>query len=148
MPGSFACLHYHIVFGTRNRLPLIAPDIAAPLHGYLAGIVNRLGGKAVLIGGTADHVHILARLGRDRCVADAVRDLKANSTRWIRETYPPHCAFGWQDGYGAFTISYPGVDRVVAYIRGKEEHHRVVSFREEFQSFLRRHDIEFDERCL
>ncbi len=114
MPGSFACLHYHIVFGARDRLPLITTDLVGPLHAYMAGVIKGLGGKAVLIGGTADHVHILAQLGRDKSIADAVRNIKTSCTRWVHKTYPQNRAFAWRDGYGAFTISYAGSDRVKA----------------------------------
>jgi putative transposase len=146
MPRSFACLHYHIVFGTKDRQPHIAPDLAAPLYAYMAGAIKGIGGKAILIGGAADHVHILAQLGREGSIADAVRDVKAGSTKWVHQTYPQRRDFAWQDGYGAFTIGYAGTDRVKAYIAGQEAHHREVSFREEFVSFLRHHGIAFDER--
>ena len=148
MPGSFASLYYHIAFGTKDRRPLITPDLAAPLHNYMAGIIQRLAGRALATGGTADHVHILAALDKDRAVSAVIRDLKANSSRWVHETYPEHADFGWQEGYGAFTVSVRGLDSVRAYIARQEEHHRTVSFRDELASFLREHGIPYDERYV
>ena len=99
---------------------MITPDLAGPLHSYLAGIIKGQGGAAVLIGGTSDHVHILAELGRGRAIADVVRDLKANSSRWLHETYPKRRRFAWQEGYGAFTVSVRGVAQVKAWSLSRE----------------------------
>jgi REP element-mobilizing transposase RayT len=148
MPSSYACLHYHIVFGTKGRRALITTDMAAAMHAYLAGILKGLGGGPVLVGGTADHVHVLTTLPRDRAISDVVRDLKANSSRWVHESCPHQGEFAWQDGYGAFTVGINGVPQVHAYIAGQAEHHRTVSFAEEFASFLQRHGIVVDDRDL
>ena len=148
MPGSYSCLYYHIVFGTRERLPLIFPDVAAPLHGYMAGVIKGQGGIAVCIGGTADHVHILAELPRDKAVSDVVRDVKANSSRWMHQTHPEARGFGWQEGYGAFTVSVRGLPRVKAYIAGQAEHHRNTTCLEELASFLREHGVSYEGRYL
>jgi len=95
-----------------------------------------------------DHVHILTQLAQNRALADMMRDLKANSSRWVHETFPERRDFGWHDGYAAFTVSVKGVPKVKDYIARQEEHHRVTSYREELKSFLEAHDIPFDERYL
>jgi putative transposase len=146
MPGTYACLHYHIVFATEARRPLIAPALATPLHNYLAGIIANLEGHALAIGGTADHLHILTTLGQNRAVSAVVRDLKANSSRWVRATYPEHGDFRWQDGYSAFTVGVAGLERVRSYIAHQEEHHRAVDYQAELIGFLRQQGIECDER--
>ena len=148
MPGSFSSLHYHITFGTKDRRPLITPDVRDSLYAYLAGIIRNQGGTATVIGGTSDHVHILAELDRHRALAEVVRDIKAGSSRWVHVTYPERGDFAWQQGYGAFTVSVRGIPQVKAYIARQAEHHRKVSFREEFALFLRQHDIAYDERYL
>ena len=148
MPTSFACLHFHIVFGTKDRRPFITPDLAAGLHAYLAGTIKGLGGSPVLIGGAADHVHILAALPKDKAISDVVREIKTNSSRWVHESRADRREFAWQEGYGAFTVGINGVPQVKAYIARQAEAHRTVSFRDEFASFLRRHGITFEERDI
>jgi REP element-mobilizing transposase RayT len=148
MPTSFACLHYHIVFGTKDRRPLITLDLAQALHAYLAGTIKGLGGRPVLIGGAADHVHTLAALPKDKAISDVLRELKGNSSRWVHETYAERRGFAWQEGYGAFTVGIAGVPQVKAYIASQDEHHRTVTFQEEFASFLKRHGIAFGEGDL
>ena len=141
MPNSFASLHYHIVFATHGRHPLITGEVAARLHAYLAGIIESQGGQAVLTGGTADHVHVLAALSKNRAITDTIRDLKSNSSRWVHETFPELGEFAWQAGYGAFTVSISGIPRVKAYIAHQAEHHKETTFEDEFAAFLARHGI-------
>jgi REP element-mobilizing transposase RayT len=95
-----------------------------------------------------DHVHLLADISKQQTLADALRDLKANSSGWIHETFPNLSGFAWQTGYGAFTVSYSNADGVKQYIANQAEHHRVRTFQEEFVEFLKRHGIEYDERYL
>jgi putative transposase len=118
VPSTYSCLHYHIVFGTKDRRPLITPDVAADVHAYLAGTIKGLGGTAVVVGGAADHVHILASLPRDKALSDMLRELKSNSSRWFRERHPERPEFGWQEGYGAFIVGISGLPQVKAYIAG------------------------------
>ena len=95
-----------------------------------------------------DHIHLLVSLGRESCVADTVRDVKANSSRWVHDNYPDRAAFAWQAGYGAFAVSFSGVAAVREYIQNQAEHHRQRSFQEEYREFLCRHEIEWDERYV
>ena len=148
MPTSYACLYYHIVFSTRDRLPLITPEIRPRLHEYLGGIVRTRQGALVAAGGTADHVHLLVSLSKTRTIAADVQAMKASSSGWLHASVPRLAQFAWQEGYGAFSISYSGLPRVKAYLAQQEEHHRTVSFQEELVAFLQQHQVRYDERYL
>ena len=147
MPQTYTCLHYHLVFSTKNREPHIHPDLRPRLWEYLGGTVRGLGGIPILVGGTADHVHLLVTLRQQPALADFVRDLKAGSSGWVHESVS-FTVFGWQTGYGAFTVSHSGIDAVKAYIANQEEHHRAMTFQNEFRELLRRHGIAFDEQYV
>ena len=143
MPHTHTNLLAHIIF----RVALISPDLNAQLHAYMGGIVRELGGKAYIINGTNDHVHLLLNLPPSLSLSDAVRVIKANSSRWMKEQSGAG-KFGWQPGYAAFSVSRSNVKAVSAYIARQEEHHRKVSFSDEYVLFLKRHGIEFEERFL
>jgi putative transposase len=141
--GSFTQLNYHIVFSTKHRRPAIDVDLQSRLYEYLGGTIRSRKGQSIEIGGTRDHVHILTKLSPTLAIADVIRDLKSNSSKWISELPDTRCPFEWQKGYSAFTVSYSQIDAVQRYIRGQEEHHRTKSFQEEYEEFLKRHNIEF-----
>ncbi len=144
MPQSHARLLYHVVFSTKHRKPLIAEGWAAELYAVIGGIVRDRRGDLLAAGGVADRIHLLARLPADRAVSDVVRDIKALSSGWCHEC--GHAAFWWQTGYGAFTVSESMVETVSRYIARQPEHHRQMSFRDEYLGLLRRHGIEVDEQ--
>ena len=148
MPQSFTCLHFHFIFSTKDRLPSIAPDLQPRLFEYIGGIFRAEKGCLVAAGGMLDHVHLLASLSKEMSVSEAMRIIKANSSGWIHDTFPDKQDFGWQAGYGAFAVSYSNIDVVKQYIARQAEHHRVKSFQEEFIEFLKRHNIQYDERYL
>ena len=148
MSQSFASLHYHLIFSTKSRAPAITDDLASRLYEYLGGLLRFHKGVLLAAGGMADHVHLLVGLNREMSVAEAVRLVKANSSKWIHETFTDRQAFVWQTGYGAFTVSYSNIDQVKQYIDGQAEHHRRRTFQEEFMAFLKRHGIEYDERYM
>ena len=148
MPQSFTCLHDHLIFSTKGRTPSIDSEIQARLWEYLGGIVRNADGIAIQIGGTADHVHLLVSLRQDRALSDFMRELKAGASGWIHDTFPHLSNFAWQAGYGAFTVSHSGLDVVKTYIATQEEHHRKLSYQDEFRAFLIKHGIEFDEKYL
>jgi REP element-mobilizing transposase RayT len=132
MSHTYSNLLTHTIFSTHERTPLITDNIRDDLYSYLGGIVRELRGTALAIGGTRDHVHMLLKLPCNLAIADCLRVVKTNSSRWVHETWPERLLFGWQIGYGAFSVSESGHLRVVAYIRQQEKHHRKMSFREEF----------------
>ena len=148
MPQSYTNLLYHIVFSTKDRKPLITPDVKQRLFEYIGGTIRGLGGVLIAINGVEDHIHILARLRPDKAVSDVLRDLKANASGWMHDVFPELNDFSWQRGYAAFTVSSSQADRVAGYIANQEEHHRKQDFREEFIELLRKNEIEFDERYL
>jgi putative transposase len=132
--SSFTCLTYHLVFSTKHRQPFIDDSWQPRLFDYLGGILRQQGGALFAAGGMPDHVHL--------------RDIKANSSKWIHGEIADQTGFAWQAGYGAFTASYSGVGAVRRYLAGQKEHHRGRTFQEEFLELLRRHEIEFDERYV
>jgi putative transposase len=148
MPQSFAAVHLHIVFSTKHREPLIAPDIAPRLYEYIAGIARGNGCRLTTAGGIPDHVHLLVSLGREISIAELVKVLKAGSSRWVHDTFGDLSGFAWQIGYGAFSVSPSQLDNVIAYIENQEARHAKMTFQDEFRELLRRHGLEWDERYV
>ena len=148
MSSSYCNLLYHIVFSAKDREPWMAASLRPRIHEYLGGAIRSEGGIALIVNGTADHVHILAKLRQDKAVSKVVGEIKANSSAWISRTFKECRAFAWQEGYGAFTVSESQVPKVRSYLERQEEHHRTVSFLEEFKVMLRAHGLAFDERYL
>ncbi len=148
MAHSFTRLLVHVIFSTKERRPLIDAELKPRLLPYIGGIVSELGGRTLATNAVDDHVHLFLALHATHSVADVLRVVKTNSSRWVHETWPGRSDFAWQTGYGAFSVSESNADRVRQYIAGQEEHHRRVSFREEYVTFLQKHGIEFDERYL
>lgn len=148
MAHTFTNLLTHVVFSTKERRPAIDAELMPRLFAYLGGIVRELGGKALAIGGVADHVHLLVVLPATLPIEEALRVMKANSSRWVHEKWPQRTAFAWQRGYGAFSVSRSQVSAVCRYIVQQEEHHRKTSFRDEFLALLKRHGVEFDPEYL
>jgi REP element-mobilizing transposase RayT len=147
MPQSFSSLNCHIIFSTKHRQPQITAELQPRLFEYIGGILRNNASALIAAGGVPDHVHRLVSLGRTIAVADAVRLIKANSSGWIHDEmgFPD---FQWQNGYGAFAVSYSNIDQVKSYLAAQEEHHRRQSFQDEFREFLKRHDLEWDERYV
>ena len=148
MPGSFAALYHHFVFSTKHRVPTIDPQVRGRLYDYVGGLCRARQCRLLAAGGTEDHVHLLVAMSRDLAVSDFARDIKANSSRWIHETFPDRQGFAWQEGYAAFTVSQSVLETVRNYIERQGEHHQKRTFQEEFRELLRRHEIELDERYM
>jgi putative transposase len=136
----------HIIFSTLGRRPLIKPDFRPALFAYLGGIVREIRATALIINGTADHVHLLLRIRPAQSAAEIVRVVKANSSKWVRAKWSP--AFAWQTGYGVFSVSQSNAPAVKKYIAEQEEHHKKHSFQEEFVAFLKKNHVEYDERYI
>lgn len=121
---TFTKLYFHIVFSTRNRRPLIKESWRARLHEYVGGTLRGLGAHSVIVGGVADHVHILVGLRPTHRLADVMREVKHESSRWVKEVFGG--SFGWQTGYSAFTVSPLACERVKAYIADQPNHHPIL----------------------
>jgi REP element-mobilizing transposase RayT len=148
MPSTYTNLLYHLVFSTKERRPFITPELQHELHPYRGGIILDARGVPLEIGGVADHVHILAKLPATLSIADALRLIKSNSSKWAGERPDVVRTFAWQEGYAAFTVSKSQVDIVREYIQNQEEHHRKKTFKQELVSLLKKNDIEYDEKYL
>jgi putative transposase len=146
--GSYTQLTYHVVFATKYRRPTITEEFRARLYEYLGGTLCGHKGQAIEIGGVADHVHLLTRLSPTLAVSDVIRNLKAASSRWMRDLSPLNRSFEWQKGFGAFTVSYSQIPVIQKYIQNQIEHHRTRSFQEEYTALLQRHGIEFHPEQL
>lgn len=123
----------------------MTPELAPRLFAYLGGIVAELGGSAVIINGTSDHVHMLLSLPPALALSDAMRVIKTNSSRWVHETTPARDS-GWQTGFGAFSVSLSNAGDVTRYVANQQVHHRRVTFQEEYLAFLKKHGIALDGR--
>ncbi|HEX5221498.1 MAG TPA: IS200/IS605 family transposase [Verrucomicrobiae bacterium] len=145
---SYVSSYHHCVFSTKERRPLISATLAERLWPFLGGIARQNKMKAVEIGGVEDHVHILLSIPPTMSIAKAMQLIKGGSSKWVHETFPDQREFGWQEKYGAFSVSESRVEAVVDYIRGQPEHHKRVTFQEEFVALLQKHRIEYDERYL
>ena len=148
MGHSYVSCYIHYVFSTKDRLPLITPDLRPRLWSYLGGIAREHDMPVIGIGGMEDHGHILVGLPATLAIAKAVQTLKGVSSKWIHETFPQLQHFAWQEGYGAFSLSKSSLPNALAYIEQQEEHHRQHTFKEEFIAFLERYGVEYDERYI
>ena len=147
MSQSLVQIYVHIIFSTKNRIPFLT-DIAfrERVHAYLAGICNKQDCPAIIVGGVADHVHLLCRLGKQTDISTLIREIKRDSSSWVKEQPLSLSAFYWQSGYGAFSISPSHVDGLTAYIRDQEQHHKKETFQDEFRRICAKYGVPLDER--
>src|SRR6185503_11390155 len=145
---SYVSSHYHCVFSTKDRRPLISNELRERLWPFLGGIARQNQMKAIEVGGMPDHVHLLLSLPSTLSIAKALQLIKGGSSKWVHDTFPEHRHFGWQVKYGAFGVSVSQLDKINQYIKGQPEHHRRMTFQEEFLALLKKHRVEYDERYL
>jgi putative transposase len=148
MPQSLAKIYIHLIFSTKNRERSIPNDIGVELHGYMGGILNGLGCSPIEINTEPDHAHLLFAMTRTESISNVVGQMKKSSNDWLRNRDQQFKNFYWQGGYGAFSVSQSAVGEVRQYIRNQREHHKKVSFQDEFRTFLKRYEIEFDEQYV
>ncbi|MBX7209771.1 MAG: transposase [Verrucomicrobiaceae bacterium] len=146
MPQSIARVVIHTVFSTKGREPVFH-DAAfrAETHAYLGGCAKSLGCLPIIVGGVADHVHLLTTLSRTIAIAEFVKEVKRVSTDWIQQRGGLFAQYHWQAGYGCFSVSESKVPDVVQYIETQEAHHRVVTFQDEYRKLLTKHGEKWDE---
>jgi len=148
MANTYTQLLAHLVFSTKHREPLITSELHAPLMEYIGGIITGQKATPLAINGVADHIHILLRMPTDISIADMLRVIKSNSSKWINEGKLCPQEFAWQTGYSAFSVSKSLKDTVESYILNQQEHHRRMSFKEELIALLERHGIEYDPQYV
>lgn len=145
MPQSLVQIYLHIVFSTKDRRPFLTDQsLRTKLHAYLAGTCNALKCPAIIVGGVEDHVHILCRFGKTIDVAVLIRE----SSKWVKDQDRKLFDFHWQSGYGAFSVSPSHVPKLKTYISEQEEHHKQVSFQDEFRGHCQKYGVEIDERYV
>jgi putative transposase len=149
MAQSLAKILIHTIFSTKDRRPFLRDQsLREELHHYLGGILAKHDCQPIIVGGVEDHVHILSTLSRTREAAEVVKEVKRGSSLWLKSKSSDLSNFAWQNGYGIFSIGFSQVSTVRKYIAGQPDHHRKVSFQDEFRNFLKRYEIEFDERYV
>lgn len=148
MPGTFSQIYIQVVFAVKGRENLIGKAWKDDLHKYIAGIIKGKNQKSIIVNGMPDHIHVFIGLKPSMLISDLVRDIKNNSSKWINDNKLIQGKFQWQEGYGAFSYSHSHIENVYNYILNQEEHHKVKSFREEYIDFLKKFEIEHDEKYL
>ena len=148
MANTYTCLHYHIVFSTKNRENFISQNIEARVWAYIGGIARTHKMVALQIGGIENHIHALVGAPPPIAPSQIAQYLKGDSSKWIHTEFPDMARFSWQDGYAGFAVSKSIVPDVVRYIQNQREHHRKRTFEEELVELLEKHGIEYDERYL
>ena len=146
MASSLVRIDIHLIFHVKAAGVNFRNENLPQIFRYIGGIINGLGGIPIEIGGTTNHVHILTSLPKSMALIDFVREIKAFSSKWLKQLDDHYIPFAWQDGYGAFSVSPSLIDKTVQYIRNQEEHHKTRSFNEEYRLFLEAYGIDYDER--
>ena len=141
MATSYCFMAVHIVFSTKERYRFLEGELGRLMHEYIGGIIGSLKGEPIIINGMADHVHILCMLPKELSIAEFMRLVKTNSSKWYREKHNPK--FNWQVGYGAFTVSKSSLDSVYQYIAAQKEHHAKMPFEDELKALLSKHGMEY-----
>jgi REP element-mobilizing transposase RayT len=148
MGQSLVKNYLHIVFSTKYRQPLIQESIEEELYSYLGGICNNLECHVIKVGGYTDHIHILCMLSKKEALMKLLEELKSHSSKWMKTKGAAYSNFSWQNGYGAFSVNPAEVERVIQYIANQKEHHRKKAFQTEYQEFLEKYEVAYDERYV
>jgi putative transposase len=148
MANTYTQIYIHLIFAVKGRASLIPREHKAELQKYITGVITNKKNKLIVIENEPDHIHILIGLRPDTSISELVRDIKANSSRWMNEQEWMRSEFRWQEGFGAFSYSRSQLSHVIAYIQNQEQHHKKQTFREEYIALLEAFGIEFDERYL
>lgn len=147
MPSTHSSLHFHVVFSTKGREPWLVPSVRQKLWAYVGGVVRGLDGVAHAVGGTGDHLHLVMGLMPVHRLSDVMREVKSESSKWVKGELGM-MGFGWQEGYGAFSVGAPELERAKAYVLDQEERHRERSFQEEYMAMLKRGMVDYDRKFL
>jgi putative transposase len=148
MPQSYAGAFYHFIFSTMNWDRQIDDELAPRLYQYIGGLFREHRGILMAVGGMEDHIHLLAAVPRDLSLSETMRIIKSHSSGWVHRTFPRKEDFQWQTGYGVFTVSASHLGRVTRYIANQKEHHRKITYQEEFIGFLEAYGVPYDRRTI
>ncbi len=149
MAQSLARLWTHLIFSTKDRFPFLTDTVLRhEMHAYLAEMLRNQGCETLIVGGVEDHTHSLFALSRTHAIAGVVKEVKRTSSGWIKEASRELARFHWQGGYAAFSVSQSNLADVIRYIENQEQHHKRVTFQDEYRAFLNAYGIEFDERYV
>jgi putative transposase len=148
MAQSLSNVLLHIVFSTKNRRPWLDVAIEEELFKYLAGTCRNLGCPSHQIGGADDHLHIACSLSRTMAISMLIEEIKTASSKWIKTKDDKYTGFAWQNGYGAFSVGQSQLPDLKHYIANQREHHRRLSFQEEYRQILAKYEVEYDERYV
>ena len=149
MAQSLSRLWTHLIFSTKNRFPFLSDKaIRTDMHEYLATMLRAQDCETLIVNGVEDHVHALFALSRTHAIASVVKEIKRTSSGWIKEVSPKLAKFHWQGGYGAFSVSPSNLKEVIRYIENQEEHHKRVTFQDEYRAFLKAYGVSYDERYV
>lgn len=148
MPQSLSKIYLHIIFHVKTTSPTIRPDDLERMHAYIGQLVNATGCTNIWTGGVEDHIHCLCQLSRKETVAHLVEEMKRNSSRWIKTLATYYASFEWQGGYGVFSVSQSVVESTLSYIKNQREHHRKISFQEEYRNLLELYHIDYNEEYV
>lgn len=148
MSQTLVELYIHVIFSTKNRVDLISPEIEEELRAYLGGIANGNNSKLLAANGTANHLHLLVSMSKNISLSEFVGDIKRDSSKWIKTKGVRYKNFGWQDGYGAFSVGHTQISDVKRYIANQKIHHKKIGFEDEFRYFLKKYNVDYNERYV
>jgi REP element-mobilizing transposase RayT len=148
MAQTLVCLRVHVVFSTKDRRPMITPEVEPELYAYLGGTIKNLDSRCLTVGGTNNHVHLLISQSKNIALSNLMEEIKKSSSKWIKTMGTAPQSFGWQDGYGAFTIGQSQVEALKRYIAGQKERHKKQTFEEELVTLLNKYGVQYDERYI
>ncbi|MFB6343688.1 IS200/IS605 family transposase [Saccharicrinis sp. FJH2] len=141
MSQSLSQIYVHLTFGTKERHPYIKDQVKHRLHQFIGGILRSQESPSVIINSVPDHIHILFKLSKNYALTDVIKEVKARSSKWLKDFGGDYSTFTWQRGYGAFSVNYMNLEKVINYIKDQESHHKYKSFREEVEEFVKQFNI-------
>lgn len=148
MSNTYTQIHIQLIFAIQYRMAMIDKIWKDELYKYITGIIQKQKHKLVIINGVNDHIHILLGYRPHQSLSDLLQDIKGSSSKWINENKLTKIKFAWQEGYGAFSYSHSHLSKVISYIKNQEQHHKKITFMNEYRSFLKSYEVEFDERYV
>ena len=148
MPRSFFQMYGHLIFSTKNRINYLDDNIRPRLHSYMATIFRNMGCPYVHVGGAEDHIHVLFDIGKTNLLINIVREVKKDTSKFIKNIDTKYQDFYCQNGYGLFSVSPANKEKVINYIDAQMAHHKTMSFQEEFCAYLKKYNINYDEKHI